>query len=131
MAQKLGLRCHHSSFKSVNVANGKSVPIIGTTDLALQLGPTILNITAQVLPSFLPHIDLIVGQSAMKQYSVELKHNPIQCVIQPTTGGINSAVTLDNATGAYKSFMHLTSITFALLLKIIVACPIRFFAKLP
>ena len=61
MAQKLGLRCQHSSFKSVSVANGKSVPIIGTTDLALQLGPTILNITAQVLPSFLPHIDVIVG----------------------------------------------------------------------
>ena len=102
MAQKLGLVPQHSSFKSVSVANGKSVPILGTVNLAVQLGPTVLNITAQVLSSFLPHIELIVGQSAMKQYSVELKHNPVQCVIQNTTAG-GGAVILDNATGEYKS----------------------------
>ena len=56
-----------------------------------------------MLPSFISHIDMIVGQSAMKQFNISLRFNPTQCIIH-SSGTTASEVTLDNVSGSYKTF---------------------------
>ena len=105
MALKLGLPFQRSALKAVSVADGKSVPVMGIVTFPLQLGPTVVDFSAHVLPSFLPHIDLIVGQNMMKHCHASLQFNPSRCIINPS--GLSQPdreVILDNASGAYKAF---------------------------
>ena len=102
LANKLGLSYQTSTLKSVAVANGKSVPILGIVHFPLQFGPVILNFSAHVLPTFLPDLDLIIGESSMIEFNIKLQYNPVQCHIQSASSG--SGVILDNATGTYKTF---------------------------
>jgi hypothetical protein len=103
MALKLGLAYLPSNLKYVAVADGKSVPILGMVQIPIQFGPSLLPITAYVLPTFLSHLDLIFGESSMIEHGVTLQYGPVQCIIKSKLPE-GEDVILDNTTGIYKSF---------------------------
>jgi hypothetical protein len=81
MSKKLGLMVRQSSLKSVATAAGKGIVVEGAVRFTLELGPTQLEVTAHVLPSFLNSVDLILGQDFMKTHSIQLNYNPTRCTI--------------------------------------------------
>ena len=70
-----------SRLKAVATATGKATPIEGEVTLNLQLRGTAFEVTAHVLPSLLPGVQLIIGQDFMKKYSMKLSVNPPQCTL--------------------------------------------------
>jgi hypothetical protein len=87
LVQKCKLALQPSRLKAVATATGKSTPIPGAVSLKLQLDATVVEVTAHVLPSFLPTVQLIIGQDFMKDHDVKLSYNPSQCTLMSSTAG--------------------------------------------
>lgn len=85
LVQKLGLVVRPSCLKSVATAAGRHVPILGQVSFELKLGPTEVRVTSHVLPELLSQVQLIIGEDFMEANHVELRYNPVQCVLHAQT----------------------------------------------
>jgi len=83
MVQKHGLVIRPSCLKSVATAAGRNVSILGAVTFQLQLGPAVVEVTAHILPDFLPQVHLILGEDFMqnKTNNISLRYNPSRCII--------------------------------------------------
>ena len=80
-ARKLGLDFRQSCLKSVATAAGSAVQILGAVTFQLCLGPTQVEVTAHLLPSFLAEAHLILGQDFMKSNHVVLNLGTSSCTL--------------------------------------------------
>ena len=71
----------NDSLKSVATACGQETKVIGLTTTRLTFGPIVTEVTLHVLPTFLPNIDIIIGQDFMMDSHVILDYAVGQAVL--------------------------------------------------
>ena len=81
LANSLRLPLKPSRLKAVATATGRTTPITAAIDLELSLDATTFPIQAHILPTFLPSIQLIIGEDFMIQNEVSLSYGPSQCTL--------------------------------------------------
>lgn len=81
LIQKLKIPLKPSRLKAVATATGRTTPITASVDLELALDAMSFPLTANVLPSFLPSIQLIIGEDFMTKHNVTLSFGPSQCTL--------------------------------------------------
>jgi hypothetical protein len=86
MVRKLGLVVRPSSLKSVATATGHAVPIPGEVTCQVKLDATTWEVTAHILPQFLPEVHLILGQNFMKSNLVILDYSMSRSILLSPTG---------------------------------------------
>jgi hypothetical protein len=82
LVRKCHLPMHRSEFKAVSTADGKPSAILGAVTFNLRLANTSYQVTANVLPSILDGVQLIIGQDFLSKHEGGLLYgNPPRCVL--------------------------------------------------
>jgi len=75
LCKRLMVNVHPPTHKAVRTATGVSYPILGRVTFSVRWGPIKTDITAHVLSSLLPGIDLIAGQDFLNSSHAVLDYN--------------------------------------------------------